>query len=51
MKHIILTPEQSQIVQQAEEAVEVRDERGRTIALLTQVQVTHHVRGQALWQQ
>jgi hypothetical protein len=37
MKHIILTPEQTQIVQQAGEAVEVRDEEGRTVAHLTRL--------------
>lgn len=37
MKHIILTPEQIQIVQQAGEAVEVRDEEGRTVAHLTRL--------------
>jgi hypothetical protein len=35
MKHIILTAEQAQIVQQAKEPVEVRDDQGRTIAHLT----------------
>ena len=37
MKHIILTPEQTQILQQAGEAVEVRDEQGRTVAHLTRL--------------
>jgi hypothetical protein len=35
MKHIVLTPEQSQIVGEAGSSVEVRDEKGRIVARLT----------------
>lgn len=34
MKHIVLTAEQAQVVLQAGEPVEVRDEQGRTVAHL-----------------
>jgi hypothetical protein len=34
MKHIVLTAEQAQVVLQAAEPVEVRDEQGRTVAHL-----------------
>ncbi len=34
MKHIVLTSEQAQVVREAGERVEVRDEKGRTVAHL-----------------
>jgi hypothetical protein len=34
MKHIVLTTEQAQVVREAGEAIEVRDECGRTVAHL-----------------
>src|SRR5438874_599534 len=35
MKHIVLTAEQAQVALESREPVEVRDERGRTVAHLT----------------